>query len=66
MNISLLSEQLLEEAITEGTITLNNRVLELTASQIITVIKYILDKKVSSSAVEDGIDIPQEMLSLGD
>ncbi len=61
MDLSALTQSLLEEAITKGTITLENRVIKLTGSQIITVMKYILDKKVSSVSKEEEMDIPVEM-----
>ncbi len=61
MDLSQLSHSLLEEAITKGTITVENRVISLTGTQIISVLKYILDKNIS---VEENVEtnIPKEML----
>jgi len=65
MDLTSLTNTLLEEAITKGTITLENRVIQLTGTQIITCMKYILERKVSSTPVEDEVDIPLEMLYPG-
>ncbi len=62
MDLSQLSYSLLEEAITKGTITVENRVINLTGTQIISVLKYILDKNIETKREEE-INIPTEMFS---
>ncbi len=60
MDLSQLSHELLEEAITKGTITVENRVIQLTGTQIISVLKYILDKNIEIKKEEE-VNIPTEM-----
>ncbi len=64
MNLSQLSYDLLQEAITKGTMTLENgTVYELNTSQLITITKFLIGN--SSTLPNESIEeenIPDEML----
>ena len=60
MNLQDLSNTLLEEAITKGTITLENRVIRLTGSQIISVLRYIHGKNIIQENIQEG-NVPIEL-----
>jgi len=63
MNLTQLSYELLQEAITKGTITVNSKVYILTASQIITITKFLIQSTPPTFKVpEQEENIPEEML----
>src|SRR5712664_2586841 len=64
MNLTQLSYDLLQEAVTKGTITLENgTVYEITSSQLITITKFLIGNTSPSSNTESEEDnIPEEML----
>jgi hypothetical protein len=66
MIISTLARDLFEEALTCGTMTLQNgTILTLKPSELISIVKFILGEKVVSGLLqESSLDIPQEMLPL--
>jgi hypothetical protein len=66
MVLSTIATELFEEALTCGTMTLQNGViLTLKSSELISIVKFILGEKALSRPQElSHIDIPQEMLPL--
>ena len=65
MHLSQLSHDLLKEAITQGTITLQNgNSYKLTSSQIITITKFLIQSTPPTLKIpqEDEDNIPEEML----
>ena|SRR5436190_4662694 len=64
MNLAALSYELLTEAITKGTITLQNgTVYELNTSQLITITKFLIGNTLSTTIKDSQEEnIPQEML----
>lgn len=63
MDISALSRKHLEDAIELGYITVDGREMHLTASQILTVARYIVEKGLLASTVEAEENAPSEMFS---
>jgi len=64
MNLSQLSYELLQEAVTKGTMTLENgTIYEITSSQLITITKFLIGNTSPTSNTESEDDnIPEEML----
>ncbi len=63
MNLSQIAYELLQEAITKGTMTVNSKVYILTTSQIITITKFLIGSTSSIPDTESKEDnIPEEML----
>jgi|SRR6266853_3797184 len=64
MNLTQLSYELLQEAVTKGTMTLENgTIYEITSSQLITITKFLIGNTSPPSNTEsEDNNIPEEML----